>query len=1144
MRVVGKDVSRGGQRTVRTRNGGLLVVQSRWAPRLGWGVEFRILGPLEVAQDGQSLGLGGAQQRALLAVLLIHRGEVLSTDRLIDELWGEEAPQTAAKTVQGYISQLRKVLGEAAILTRGRGYLLAVGRDQVDVARFDTLVTEGRIALADGDAAGADQRLCEALALWRGEPLAEFAYESFAQAEIARLEESRLSALEARIDAELALGEHSRLVGELEALVHQHPLRERLIGQLMLALYRSGRQAEALESYRIARSRLVEELGLDPGRDLQQLEGAILAQDRALDSPVRGSARGPPATARRRRGGLLIAAAGAVLLVAIAAAVVRLSGSGSVSLRVGANSLAVIDPRSDKVVGSAPVGARPGAIAFGSGSLWVANMEDQTVSRVDPATLQPTRVLTVDGVPTGIAASRHAVWVVESDPGASTVSVNRLDPEFDAVGPTVRIGNVVPGGPAAVAAQGDAVWVAPSSGLLTRLDPATAHIAHQVDPDVGPTAIAVDHGAVWLTDSEANNVTRIDPTGLQTPTAVGNAPSGIAVGAGGVWVADSQDNAIVRIDPNTRSVITTIAVGRSPAGIAVGAGSIWVANSGDGTVTRINPHTDKPLATIPVGGSPQEVTIANRRVWVTVDAQTIPTGSSSGSGTLRMDSEIDVDSMDPARAYVPLSWQILYATCAKLLNYPDRPGPAGGQLTPEVARSLPARSADGKTYTFTIRSGFRFSPPSNEAVTAQTFKYTIERSLNPRLKGLIAHEFVDIAGARAYMAGTATHISGVVARGDTLTIHLLAPAPDFLSRVAQPIFCAVPSRTPIDPRQQAIPSAGPYYVQSYTPGQGIVLLRNPNYRGSRPHRLGRIEVAVGLSTQQAVTDVEKGAADYTTLIWSHRARLRALARQLAARFGPGSPVARSGGPRYFVNQAPELDYLDLNTLRPPFNDARMRQAVNYAINRQALAQLGDVGAALPDRPSDQYLLPGMPGHTNAHIYSLTPDLAKARALTHGKRTTAVLYTCDSSPCDQQGQTIKNDLGAIGITVIVKPFGLLALYSRIARPGEPFDMAALSWTADYPDPSNMLTPLLENRSAYPPFNDVAYRRRIANADLLTGPKRYLAYSKLAFDLARNAAPLVAYGNASSHDLFSARIGCQVYAFYGLDLAALCIKRQTA
>ena len=283
------------------------------------------------------------------------------------------------------------------------------------------------------------------------------------------------------------------------------------------------------------------------------------------------------------------------------------------------------------------------------------------------------------GTPTGIAASANAIWVVESDPGATAVSVNRLDPEFDSVGPAVRIGNVVPGGPGAIAAHGNTVWVAPSSGLLTRLNPATGQIAHRgVDPNAGPTAIALDGNAVWVTDNEANNVTRIDPTGLQTSTAV-NGPSGIAVGAGGVWVADSEDDAVVRIDPTTQSVTRTIAVGRSPAGIAIGAGSIWVADSGDGTVTRIDPRTNRVLARIPVGGSPQAITIANGRAWVTVDAQAIgPADLTSGGGTLRMDAPF-VDFMDPALAYDTLSEQLLYATCAKLLNNPDTHGVASGR---------------------------------------------------------------------------------------------------------------------------------------------------------------------------------------------------------------------------------------------------------------------------------------------------------------------------------------------------------------------------------------------------------------------------------------------------------------------------------
>jgi DNA-binding SARP family transcriptional activator len=399
-------------------------------------IEFRVLGPLEVVDGDHLLALGSPRQRALLAVLLVHRDEPMSLDRLIDELWGERAPASAIKIVQGYVSNLRKVLGDGPLVTHGRGYVLRIPPGQLDADRFEALVAEGRRAMRDGDARTAVVRLREALALWRGPPLAEFAYESFAQSEIARLEESRLAALEERIDTDLMLGEHASLVGELEELVHEHPSHERFLGQLMLALYRSGRQADALDRYRTAGRRLVEKLGLEPGRELQELERAILVQDAALERPIRDARREPRMVARRgRRGRVLIAAGGGLLLAAFIAAAVTLAGSGAGPVRVAPNELAAIDTHSDRVTGVVPVGARPGTIAFGSGSLWVGNLDDQNISRVNPRTLRTVLAIPVVGPPTGIAVSSGGVWVVESNlnpnvaPGTSSVLVGRVDTE-------------------------------------------------------------------------------------------------------------------------------------------------------------------------------------------------------------------------------------------------------------------------------------------------------------------------------------------------------------------------------------------------------------------------------------------------------------------------------------------------------------------------------------------------------------------------------------------------------------------------------------------------------------------------------------------------------------------------------------------
>jgi DNA-binding SARP family transcriptional activator len=251
-------------------------------------MRFLILGPLEAYDGERRLSIGGAKQRALLAMLLLHEGEVVSSDRLVDAVWGESASDDGAKSLSVAVSRLRKVLepersrGAAGqlLVTRPPGYVLSLEEDQLDLHSFERLVVEARSAQ---DPATAARLLREALALWRGEPLADLAYESFGQPEIARLEEARLAALEHRIEADLALGRHDEVVGELEGLTAQHPLRERLRGQLMLALYRSGRQAEALEAYQAARAGLVEELGIEPGRPLRELHQAILQQDPGLD---------------------------------------------------------------------------------------------------------------------------------------------------------------------------------------------------------------------------------------------------------------------------------------------------------------------------------------------------------------------------------------------------------------------------------------------------------------------------------------------------------------------------------------------------------------------------------------------------------------------------------------------------------------------------------------------------------------------------------------------------------------------------------------------------------------------------------------------------------------------------------------------
>jgi DNA-binding SARP family transcriptional activator len=251
-------------------------------------VEYRILGPLEAVNGERSLSLGGARQRSVLALLLLHANEALTRDVIVDQLWGETPPQTAAKVLRNCISALRKELpgGTETLRTVGTSYALRIEPEELDRNRFEHGLARGRASLAAGEHEQASEELRDALALWRGAPLCDFAYERFAQDEIARLEELHVAAVEDRIDADLAVGGVEDLVPELEMLVARHSLRERLRRQLMLALYRTDRQAEALAAYRDARQTLLDELGIEPSRGLQDLQKAILAQDPSLDEKV------------------------------------------------------------------------------------------------------------------------------------------------------------------------------------------------------------------------------------------------------------------------------------------------------------------------------------------------------------------------------------------------------------------------------------------------------------------------------------------------------------------------------------------------------------------------------------------------------------------------------------------------------------------------------------------------------------------------------------------------------------------------------------------------------------------------------------------------------------------------------------------
>jgi YVTN family beta-propeller protein len=1125
---------------------------------------FRILGDLEVVQDARRVPLGSHQQRAVLAMLVLRAGEVVPAARLIDGLWGDAPPPTGAKTVQVYVSRLRQALtGDGVIATRDHGYLLRADPDDVDLGVFEQRVTAARAAFADGDVDRASALLRDGLALWRGPPLQEFADEPFGREEIGRLEELRLAALELRIDADLARGRHAEVVAELERLAAQHPYRERVHALRMLALYRCGRQSDALDAYRALRTRLVDDLGIEPSRPLRDLHDEVLRQDPVLAPPVERAAAVPAAaddevparaatsSAWRRRGALVLA--GAAVGVGIAAVAFVLGDrTPRAAATVAPDSVAVVDTSDGHVVKSVPVPSRPGPIVIAHGTAWVGDLDDQLITRVRVADRKVLGTSAPGGYISGLAAAAGGVWVDDATAGR----VQWLDPTAGTVARAYPLSSRREAGPPqSVDAQGPAaalggqLWAA-QSGTVTHVDLASGR---RVPISVGdePSAIAVDHGATWVADNLENTVSRIVADEVIDTIPVGQGPEAIVVGAGAVWVAERYDGTVARLDPDSGRVTRTIRVGAEPRALALVGDDVWVANSGDGTLSQIDGRTGNVVKTLPLGGSPAGLAADGRRLWVTIQAPTAAISAATAGargGVAHVDFPGAPGTLDPALVYggAAYSLPVLYATCAKLYNYPDASGSAGMRTVPEVARGAPAVSRDGLRYVFTIRRGYRFSPPSDAPVTAAAFRRAIERVADPLWEGTgtgaPAFYFDDIVGARAFRAGHTSHIAGVVARGDRLTIRLTEPAPDLPLRLSMHFFCAVPPGSPV--RRGGIPNlpaAGPFYVRSVTGDRQLVLARNPNYHGPRHTHLAAIDIRFDRRRDTAIARVLAGRDDYVSDGGIPRGESRALQR----RYGG---TASAGRPHFLVNRNLGVTYLALNTARPLFGRPELRRAVGFAIDRAALSDVPSAGGFSLGVPGNQDLAPGMPGYRNAGIYPpRRPDLARARRLAGPGHHHAVMLTCDRSPCPQWGAIVRHDLARIGIDVTVRRLPITGLGAHLLDHGD-WDIGWWNWGPDYPDAAGVLNLLLHGRNLpsrggydVSRFDDPVYNQRLDEAAGLSEPARSAAYARLDADLTGRAAPLIPFSVSISQDLLSARMGCEIYQpFYGLDLASLCVK----
>ncbi len=728
--------------------------------------------------------------------------------------------------------------------------------------------------------------------------------------------------------------------------------------------------------------------------------------------------RAMPSDRSRRRIAVAIAA---VALAAVGAAVgtVLAFRDGSPAAKTAGERplvLRALDASTGRALASLRSGTKfgwgeaPSDVVVAGRSAWLLLPSDQRLLRIDTRTHQLTRSFRLPWVPLRrLAAGNGFVWAAQ-DGGTELARISIA---------TGRLERFRPGrSPSSGLAAGDrSLWVA-SEGELARIVPENGTAGRHFPYD-GSGRLTFGEGALWSLEDHGV-LRKLDPeTGRVLARADLHATvSDVVVGGGLVWASVVPDGVVYGLDRRDLRVRRTFAVGADPERISFADGRLWVVNTAAGWVTSVDPRSGARRR-LALSANPTAAAYGNGIVWAgTVPAP--PPLPPAGGPELRLSLPGRYLTLDPGLSHSTPDEQLQTATCAGLLTYADRNGSAGKKLRPEVAAAMPQVSRDGRTYTFRIRGGFRFSPPSNETVTAATFKHTLERAFSPKLGrgGRGPSEASAIQGLAVYLAGKARHVSGIRSSGDTLSITLVRPSGDFLARISLPHLCPVPLSVPIRPivPDRPLPSSGPYYVSSAANGR-IVLLPNPGYGGKRSHRWARIVYTLDVPTSVAVALADRGALDYLPIdfdITSLLGRWGVLDR----RYGPESTAAKHGGQRYFPTTGGFVDYIVLNANRPLFRDARLRRAVNYALDRPTLA------AAFHDSPGDQIVTPAVDGFPAGVVYPLDgPDLVTARRLAGDRHRSAVLTYCTFFPFGDDGlrsvaPIVKANLARIGIDVAI------------------------------------------------------------------------------------------------------------------------------
>jgi YVTN family beta-propeller protein len=745
--------------------------------------------------------------------------------------------------------------------------------------------------------------------------------------------------------------------------------------------------------------------------------------------------------------------AAALLLVAglVVFGISRLTGSGLAA--IGENAVGVIDSDDGRITARYAVGRGPAAVVTGGGSVWVANALDGTVSRIDRRRDQVVTI-PVGGRPTALAFGAGSLWSADGD----ARSVAQVNPGTNAVVQLIEVANA----PRAVAVADGALWVASGvDGAVHRIDLDRSRASRAIALGANPTAIVAGAGAIWAVSEEAGTVTRIEPRSGRVVGAinVGNGPSSIAAGEGAVWVANHPDGTLSRIDPATNAVSWTVRVGRDPAAVTAAAGAVWVAGAEDGTVARVDPQAPRVLDTIQTGNSPTAIAATDGAVWA---AGVAPQAAHRG-GTLRvLLDELTLDWLSP-EGYAWPTMQVTSLAYDGLVAYRRVAGAAGATLVGGLATSAPAPSRDGRTYAFTLRPGLRYS--DGRPVRPDDFRASIERLMRVT-RDVFSPYYGSIVGAERCMHTPARcDLSAGIetdARARTITVHLTRPDGDFLHKLTLPFAYVVPADTPerLD-GDRPPPGTGPYRISAWDPGRGAALVRNPYFRSWSPARpagfADRIEVQVRSDAlERQIAEVQRGAAD-----------LVVLADMFSSSVGAerlGSLAARAPGQ---VHSAPAAatDWMFLNVRRRPFDDIRVRRALNYATDRARLIEIA--GGPQVASPTCQILPTGFPGYQPHCPYTAqpttgggwtAPDLARAlRLVARSGRAGEQVTVWVPEFQRHVGRYFVALLDDLGFRASLRVSETGAHFGAIYSPGTRAQIGFVGWALDYVSPSNFIGP---------------------------------------------------------------------------------------